>query len=254
MSATQQILAGLAASAVVLPNLGTIACRYNPSDPAGYTLSGSDITALNDVSGNARHATLSSTKPTRSAGAFGSRAGIVTAAGSSYFAMPSSVITAIGDSFTLGLVVKPNTTGGYIVLFDTAGRELSLFYTSSGTQLSYYGLGGYHTSTSGGTMINNAGNIIVVRFSSAGASGGSFYVNGGSAITVTTDTMTAEEIRFGANPSGGGTQPNGTYGEPIMYDSDIGETNVRKFEGYLAHSHGLAGNLPGGHPYKSSPP
>lgn len=40
----------------------------------------------------------------------------------------------------------------------------------------------------------------------------------------------------------------------IAFTGALGQSDREKVEGYLAHKWGLTGNLPGGHPYKVSPP
>lgn len=40
----------------------------------------------------------------------------------------------------------------------------------------------------------------------------------------------------------------------IVITSNLGDTDREKVEGYLAHTHGIAGNLPIGHTYKSAAP
>lgn len=241
-----------------LSSSGTIAFLLDPSDAANVTLSGSDITALQDTSGNNRDPALSSTKPTYVTGGSGINglSVIRTAAGSSYFEMPSSVLTATGSSFTIVGVVRTNQTGGFVAIFDGAGRELSLFYSSTTGQLSYYGLGGSAASPGGSQPLpNSAVGIVSIRFTSVGASGAIIIGNGDlTGATVTTSSIDAEAVRFGDNPSGGGTDSNADYGEWVVFDADIGDTELRKVEGYLAHKWGCASVLPAMHPYKSVAP
>lgn len=237
---------------------GTLAFWLDPSDPSNVTLSGSDITALEDTSGNNRDPVLSSTKPTYLTGGSGINGlgAIRTAAGSSYFAVPSSVLTAVGNSFTLIFVVRTNQTGGYVAICDSAGRNISLFYSSTTGFLSYYGLGGSQADPGGSQPLpNGAVGIVTIRMSSAGVGGATIYANGKTTgSTVTTSSITAEDVRFGDNPSGGGSDSNADYGEILFFDSDIGDTEARKAEGYAAHKYGAASALPADHPYKASPP
>lgn len=43
-------------------------------------------------------------------------------------------------------------------------------------------------------------------------------------------------------------------GEVLVYDSVLSGSDVEEIEGYLAHKWDFDADLPGGHPYKSSPP
>lgn len=43
-------------------------------------------------------------------------------------------------------------------------------------------------------------------------------------------------------------------GEMIIINGSLTDADRQKIEGYLAHKWGLAGNLPGGHPYETDPP
>lgn len=47
---------------------------------------------------------------------------------------------------------------------------------------------------------------------------------------------------------------DGDFGEGILFDGAISDTERQKLEGYLAYRWLLQGNLPGGHPYKTAPP
>jgi hypothetical protein len=42
--------------------------------------------------------------------------------------------------------------------------------------------------------------------------------------------------------------------EIVIYDSALSTADAERLEGYLAHKWGLTGNLPGGHPHKTTPP
>lgn len=74
----------------------------------------------------------------------------------------------------------------------------------------------------------------------------------GSSNTSNTDALRA---RLGsatsASPSG---FMNGKIAAVLLGVGLPGTTEIDKLFGYYAHHFGLAGNLPGGHPYKTSPP
>ena len=47
---------------------------------------------------------------------------------------------------------------------------------------------------------------------------------------------------------------DGAYCEVLFFDSELSQTEIEEFEGYVAHKWGQEGNLPAAHPYKSAPP
>ena len=47
---------------------------------------------------------------------------------------------------------------------------------------------------------------------------------------------------------------DGDLHEFIVYNAPVSTPDREKLEGYLAHKWGLEGDLPIGHPYKTSPP
>ena len=65
-------------------------------------------------------------------------------------------------------------------------------------------------------------------------------------------------LRRWTNPAFGGGFAgwwyNGTIYETLFYTRSYNNLDRSKVEGYLAHKHGLAGNLPAGHPFKTGSP
>jgi len=53
---------------------------------------------------------------------------------------------------------------------------------------------------------------------------------------------------------GSPTNLDGYIGELLIFDYQLSTAGRQELEGYLAHKWGLTANLPGGHPYKTSPP
>jgi len=80
-------------------------------------------------------------------------------------------------------------------------------------------------------------------------------LNGGTAVSGTAGTQDFDGgLRVGASTTGTAQLLNGKIAEIVITNSDLSESDRQKLEGYLAHRWGQEGNLPGGHPYKSSPP
>ena len=50
----------------------------------------------------------------------------------------------------------------------------------------------------------------------------------------------------------GGT--SGTVYEVLLYANELPDYTIKRMEGYLAHKWGSTGNLPSGHPFKSTAP
>jgi hypothetical protein len=83
-------------------------------------------------------------------------------------------------------------------------------------------------------------------------------LDGSTATTVGKDTTALNDLdRIGIRCNGvavGTNAYSGKTGEFIMLDGYAVSTDIEYLEGYLAHKWGLEASLPGGHPYKSSPP
>jgi len=105
-----------------------------------------------------------------------------------------------------------------------------------------------------GTDISGAWHIISWELDST-ANTVTAWLDGTSVVSITdynTDIDTAQEIKIFAN-RGSSVNPDGAVADFVMFDS--ADTDKRqKAEGYMAHRYGLEGNLPAGHPYKSSAP
>lgn len=79
------------------------------------------------------------------------------------------------------------------------------------------------------------------------------YDNGWQVIVFRTNGSSVSQgqlARDRTNGSYGGI----IFGEELAFSSVLSDADTEKIEGYLAWKWGLEGSLPGGHPYKSSPP
>lgn len=119
--------------------------------------------------------------------------------------------------------------------------------------------GGTYTSVNDG--VNNGTNwclTVGVRDYSSGNQ--TLYNNGtqtATAATAGTGTSSATNSTDGINIgrySGGNPHQKYMLAEVLVIRAALGSTDREKLEGYLAHKWGLTAGLPGGHPYKSSPP
>ena len=91
----------------------------------------------------------------------------------------------------------------------------------------------------------------------------SMYLNGSIDATnatfqtsgLTSNTSpTANGTNLGASTTGNNNGFNGDLAEVIVLNAALSTPDRERVEGYLAHKWDLAGNLPIGHPYKTSPP
>ena len=97
------------------------------------------------------------------------------------------------------------------------------------------------TGGSAAVVPTNAGAVFWCgRIKSTGGSGVGRFIDG------PTDTL--------FNRSAGDRTGDVDMAELVYFEGTVDSTLRQKMEGYLAHKWGLAGSLPGGHPYKSSPP
>lgn len=82
----------------------------------------------------------------------------------------------------------------------------------------------------------------------------------GSSVGITNNNTNSLNLTSTKNLVLGDYSPTGTdffdgaIGEVVFYDKVLSQAEREQLEGYLAHKWGQEGNLPGGHPYKSSPP
>jgi hypothetical protein len=148
----------------------------------------------------------------------------------------------------------------------TAGSARISNFSHDGTDnRAYAGFGSQYTSGKigfrlGTTMpINSAINVptnaCVFSYHRDFAGYNYAAINGSIAFTNTVavgGAATSHSIQIG----GGGDQErfDGVFAEIVASQISVTATDRQKLEGYLAHKWGLAGDLPGDHPYKSAAP
>lgn len=226
----------------------TTALWLDAADTATLTLDGSDVSGWADKSGNSRHATRSSTtRPEISAGTLNGLDEISFNGSTQYFDIAG------------GLPVTQNM-GVFVVFRRSAAGVLSLALGGSAANSPPYGVLWFtdnvrysalnagasfntHGSSSSATgaflssLVRDASNVeLWVNGTTSGGPQSAFSVSGASAL--------AYIGRRGSN------YHNGRIAEIVVAPS----ANRQVVEGYLAHKWGLAGSLPGGHPYKDDPP
>lgn len=235
-----------------LPNLYM---WFDASDASTITLSGSDVTQINDKSGNNYHATQSTV----------------------------SLAPEWGTATINGLnVLDFNKTGNYMVTGGVAALDRSMaivavYPTGSGTRVpvgvrdsanerSYIGQNGLKSRFSAaeignidGTTLPNSTTNVQVGFHNT-AKDMRHYLNGTQDISTTfTGTIGSVQNYYLGGLNDAGTNNsfvvfNGQLAEVVFTSDAISNSNREKLEGYLAHKWGTAGLLPSSHPYKSAPP
>ena len=73
-------------------------------------------------------------------------------------------------------------------------------------------------------------------------------------IAAIRSTGNVEASRIGRDRNVNRNHFDGDYGELLIYDYALSDSEIAKIEGYLAHKWGLSANLPSAHPYKNSAP
>ena len=252
----------------------TAAAWFDASDTGSYTLSGSDVTAVTDKKGNATVTVngtpnVSTTLDSKNTFTF---SGVGEDFTTDEFAQASN-----GNHWAIGVMQWNTRNDSQDSFWSTENNSGSIatkrdYAISAGTsnfdgELDLDGLvTGRISSTIGNKqdfdsgVAQNTWIIIAVIFNKTGNQI-ALRVDGTDAFTPVNDydnsldtNMELRIFRNRANERMGGKMAEifTVAGVPGTGGTDI--TDVQKAEGYLAHKWGLQGNLPVGHPYKSSAP
>ncbi len=255
---------GLSSKRLWTPAELITALWFDAADDSTISLNGSNVTQWDDKSGNNRHATqgTASSQPAYDSGnrkitfvddyldltsvaadiarniGDGNCFLVLDYTDTSSANVPlhiSSGISGGSARFTMGYDLGDSNAG-----MQVAGRRLdsdSYQYVSNGTEPS--GILIQH-----GNPVYAGSDAYLYINGSLDASSTSFHTDGN---TSDTDSLA---VRVG---SGGGNQFVGDIYE-ILITGTLTTDQRLQIEGYLAHKWGLAPNLPGGHPYKNTPP
>jgi hypothetical protein len=175
-------------------------------------------TLWRDISGNGNNGTLTN-GPTFNS----NNGGSIVLDGINDYISSLSLNILSPTNLTIQLWVYPTNIGtgnGYITVFDTPSRNLSLWIG-----LQYYGLGQTTTFYSGTfNWINNTWYYITMIKS---GNTGSIIKNNYEISTIINagNTMNGQ-LQFGSNPSGGGTPFAGSYGMISLYNRALTPTEV----------------------------
>lgn len=162
---------------------------------------------------------------------------------------------------SMAAVLERNTTGGTTAYVSgSAGTDATrsfLFGTINGSQLYFATFG---TATYDYRPLHTwSDNAFKVITASSDHGNGTFRASVDGTATNSVTGLTTGNLRNTATTTfigkGSGVGSHfGDYAELVLFDAAIGEANMQKVEGYLAHKWGLEANLPAGHPYENAAP
>ena len=222
---------------------------WDAQDLASITKNGSnEVSAWNDKSGNARHATGSAPIYNATGGPSSKPAIVFAGFGAGTLAVASSVIAGI----SLAAVVRPSETGGgasYRGITATGDSNGEMLLANMGTDNKWgtYGAGNYPA----GSQLAASTNYTLIM---DGAASGGFYQSGSSSGTyAVSEGQPVSGFGHIGGQNGGGQTFAGAIGE-IVWANDLSDTNREKLEGYFAHHWETTADLPALHPYKTTAP
>jgi len=242
---------------------GSCALWLDASDSTTITLSGSTITQWKDKSINGYAMVQNQGVTTVSAGAQNSLNTVYVPSSTNLkilnFLLRTNFTTFIvGKAAAGNLLIGGNTFGtSGIAFYEFTGNSdlLALPSASSGsTYLDVYDNGGALVSA-------NTWFIFCIGYNNVNSSTASPYrVNGTARTTAAGGGSSAipdisySGILYLNSSSGTNSYDSCYFAEVLHYNYSMNTTQCQNIEGYLAQKWGLTGNLPVGHPYKSSFP
>lgn len=236
-------------------DIANCALWLDAADAKTITLSGSNVTAWADKSGNGNNPTISSSKPTYIA----SNRYIETFDLSQNFTVPASIFNTIGGSIFLVYADKQQNLPNYATLFGlTAGYTSNSFYAQSLLRPDgfNFALTGVDTPPLGfRTALNTTSSVLYTQ---------NYVYNSSNLTAGVNGTQYAMTSTFGnrvITPSGtlsiGGTQwggfVNARFYEILFFNSVLTTSQIQQVESYLANKWGLQGSTPSTHPARISP-
>jgi len=231
--------------------LSGLSLWLDAADLSTITLSGSNVTAWRDKSGNSNNPTFGTNKPTYTNGY------VLTSNLNQQFTVPASVLSTTGGSTGSFFIVYGDTqTGGsnYTSLFGTQVNGESFFQTLKRPDpFSYAAMNSNSWGVTAFTTVMNTTNTLLYNVNYAyGSTSGSILVNGTSYVTIPFGTVQpATTLTISGEGYGGasGNVPLRMY-EIISYKTQLSGFQRQQVEGYLAWKWGLQASLPSTHPYR----
>jgi len=220
-----------------------VACALwlDGADSANIQLSGTAVTQWNDKSGNAGHATQSSSgnRPT-----FTGSGVVFNAASSQYL----NLNTTFSSTHSIFIVATP-TSASQVYLFGRsyASGHPTFILNYSGTALEYYPGGDGTTRT---TLASPTSTFVAGYVRTFGTGVVARY-NGNQVSLSGTPSTEASSIAWGSLGCSSPVYGNfytGTIYEFIIYNTTLSAPQCLQIESYLSQKWGLVGNLPSNHP------
>lgn len=221
------------------------------ADPSTLTLSGTNVTAWADKSGNSNNATAQTGNATYSSNG-------VVFTGAQMLQTPLSAVMTQQSVFFVGLSAS-NAASMSVVSIFSANLTTGYAYTLSNNQPQVLRYGGTIVMT-GPAITQNIRFLYNTTMTSGGSS--FLYANGtqtASNLTTPAISGTGATVSIGAyyypaadpGPNGYFT---GTLNEIIIFSNVLSTGQRQQVEGYLAWKWGLQNTLPSTHPYKKISP
>jgi len=238
-------------------DLTSLLAWYDATDASTITASGSSLTQLTGKEGYGPTLTPYSTSPTVSVGNYidFDNSGTIMRGVGSFSLADNPDMTIIFAAQTPSSLSGNTGAGWRWASFGTANAALSIGVGSAGW--SWRHNAGYEAYNVPSTSTDY---IAAFTHPSGGlyGSSGKFYEDG-QEQTATGSSSNSLTLGGSLNDFGLGGDYDGFNASSYrLYEFIAAETvsdiDRQKLEGYLAHKHGLDGNLPAGHPYKTSPP
>ena len=233
------------------------------ADQQSITLSGSNVSQWNDKSGNGSNATATGTV----GGITKSSAGVVFSGGASWMTIPGIATKLTNTPFVI--IVVETFTGNFASKSWFFGDDANTTVTDSTLTLGYrQGSGaanGHNGAYSMSFWADDLDDLNFTQLSPTGvtrlwsnylptATNRNIRLNGAVDATHTNFTRLnafATPVLGRANGLG---YYYGTISEIIVYNQDIGLSQIQQVEGYLAWKWGLQNNLPSTHAFKKFKP
>lgn len=235
-----------------LSDLANLQALWDADSIAGADNSSIGATAIIDSSGNSRNSTAVSGGPATLRTAFLNGHNAISAGGQ--YSVPNFMSGYTqGTLFWVAKTATDNSTNSPPFAFNGSGGTTSHYPYSDNHIYMYPGTSSRIDLGAVGTGVLNAWHIVTVRTSGSVLE---FRVNGSVLYTSGTNTVaftTTPKFFTGLS----GSNFLGHIANVGMYSTAHSQADCQKIEGYLAHRYWGAGALnplPGGHPYKTTPP
>jgi hypothetical protein len=257
----------LSAGATSIPPLvKNLAAWYDASNSATITLASSPlVTTWNDLSGNGETLTQSTSgdEPTYLSNSGINGMGSVQFNGSSDFMLSSDTNFSrlLLPTSTVFIVEDPTSTNCIAPVYSGPSSSGSIWYAVLGCGTTAdYDMGNSNPAQNrlNATTTATGAHLWTADGTESGATtfnkDGTTIASGTASTTVTSFSCALVVGAWNNCTTGSGGYLTGTIGEIVIYNTALSQTNYQIVEGYLACKWGLQGNLPSGHPYKSTCP